>query len=70
MSVRSPAVGGRAHSKGVTLMEAKLVVRATGIVVLAGLIVLAGPAAHAWAQVPDPAPDEATVATPETITHQ
>lgn len=38
-------------------MEAKLVVRATGIVVLAGLIVLAGPAAHAWGQVPDPAPD-------------
>lgn len=38
-------------------MEAKLAVRATLIVVLAGFLMLAVPAAHAWAQVPDPAPD-------------
>ena len=38
-------------------MEARLAVRATVIVVVATLLVLAGPAAHVWAQVPDPAPD-------------
>ena len=38
-------------------MEARLAVRATVLVVLAALLVLAMPAAEAWAQVPDPAPD-------------
>ena len=57
MSVRPPAVDGRADLRGVIEMDAKLAVRATGIVVLAGLLVLTGPAAHVWAQVPDPAPD-------------
>ncbi len=38
-------------------MEARLAVRATVIVAVATVLVLAGPAAHVWAQVPDPAPD-------------
>jgi hypothetical protein len=38
-------------------MEARLAVRATVILVLAAFVVAALPAAHAWAQVPDPAPD-------------
>lgn len=40
-------------------MEAKLAARATVIVVLVAILVLAVPGAHTWAQspVPDPAPD-------------